>query len=911
MMYDHKDTTRDIDTLFSLISHNSEQLAIDFIKEKGGEAWLLAALNSDRNNGISSGSLERRKSTFGSNMQGGHYGSHYNKSILHTLTESKYFLSILFLAGLQTAFRHDHLDATKEGLYTILLVVAYLCVCHMTNFTRARQKEKVSKSIDGMIQYNVMRDGRLTELAQREILIGDILHLEANRPTPVDGLVLPDPSPNPPNPQLLRASCSLSTPCTILSCRIPTQPSSNAEILSAFSQRNTYIYSIPIFISYTIYTMFDIYTNHTYINILSYTLSCASFLFILSFNPHSLLESVLSHSSYSMMRYNVVPRSESRLLVSSHTDTVLLSLRDTGRIGMRIHHIHTHGSNRDEEYTVPSPCNDGGVSEVASIVMSYTIDPNYEPATLGFAPSSPADHTLIHDQVDEEGMDRCLLIQHRGDVYVVRISYDATDLVDKCKYGVQRGKGAVVLDGAFRREHAQYAQENMYRFILVAYSMKKLEGSPEDARLLDTRQMREMCHVASISYEVLAENRVKRTIEKLRLAQIQTVLVMRHNVYLSKCIAHSFGVIESQFDGDMRDRGIDCVISQDRVISSDVRVISRSTDGDVCRVIRESSDRCIMYVSDQGVSNDVYKISDVCVGFCQDREVNNQGYLDDSHMLVFDRDLDSVLVCVRYGRHTVESLRRALQYNMTTTITVSACMLVSSWYSEVCILSHEQLIWIGIVTLGLSVAGIRFDVPDRAMMLEKPEKKGSSLISSKMVKHVVGQVVMQTGLVLYFLLKGPSFLPDEVTPVGTRVVVDQLGGKWVRPGQHMGNQQDEAIKGSRKIEPTVHFTYIFGLILWMNMLNFINCRTVSDKWDTFSKLLKTEALLICFMIFFLGNLGVLAYGGAMLRTTGLGLKGHLIALGYSTGSLFMCSVLKLVGLDKHTESEVDDDKKER
>lgn len=153
------------------------------------------------------------------------------------------------------------------------------------------------------------------------------------------------------------------------------------------------------------------------------------------------------------------------------------------------------------------------------------------------------------------------------------------------------------------------------------------------------------------------------------------------------------------------------------------------------------------------------------------------------------------------------------------------------------------------------------------------------------MKHIIGQAVYQTIIMLVFYFAGFNFLPEEIDA---------------------GQQQDESqmVVSGLEIQgydiastgPSRHFTYNFNVFVMLQIFNFLNARKLQDEFNVFEGMEFTSFFSVIVLSIFVLQAFILTFGDIAFRCAkwGLGIKGWLITIAFGSFSLVVSMLLKLI-----------------
>lgn len=159
----------------------------------GGVEGVATALGTNPEYGINGDAedVSRRSQLFGTNT----YHKPPPKGLLHFVLEAFKDTTILILlvcAALSLGFgikEHGAEEGWYEGGSIFVAVVLVIVVSAFSNFTQARQFDKLSK-ISNNIKVEVVRKARRLQISIFDLVVGDIVFLKIGDQIPADGLFL-------------------------------------------------------------------------------------------------------------------------------------------------------------------------------------------------------------------------------------------------------------------------------------------------------------------------------------------------------------------------------------------------------------------------------------------------------------------------------------------------------------------------------------------------------------------------------------------------------------------------------------------------------------------------------------------------------------------------------------------------
>ena len=158
----------------------------------------------------------------------------------------------------------------------------------------------------------------------------------------------------------------------------------------------------------------------------------------------------------------------------------------------------------------------------------------------------------------------------------------------------------------------------------------------------------------------------------------------------------------------------------------------------------------------------------------------------------------------------------------------------------------------------LASLALSTEPPDDKILERPPNKRDEYILSSKMIKHILGQALYQYIIVMFVVFTGDLWIPeyglDELDDKGRSVRYNTPNGTYslftnassyllpdtVRSGRMkipLTNEPDYKLHMA-DYGPTRHYTFLFTTFVFMQIFNFFNSRHIRDEFNIFASLLK-------------------------------------------------------------------------
>lgn len=223
-----------------------------------------------------------------------------------------------------------------------------------------------------------------------------------------------------------------------------------------------------------------------------------------------------------------------------------------------------------------------------------------------------------------------------------------------------------------------------------------------------------------------------------------------------------------------------------------------------------------------------------------------------SAIILMDDNFASIVKALRWGRAVNDAVKRFLQFQLTVNVTAVLLTFVSAVSSsdESSVLTAVQLLWVNLIMDTLAALALATDPPHPTVLDRKPERKGSSIISTTMWKMIIGQAAYQ--LAITFML--------------------YFGGKKILPSSDQDADDDQVQ------------TLVFNTFVWMQVFNQWNNRRLDNHFNIFEGITQNYFFLAISLIMMGGQVLIIMVGGVAFNIADAGqsgvMWGYAIAFGF-------------------------------
>ena len=345
----------------------------------------------------------------------------------------------------------------------------------------------------------------------------------------------------------------------------------------------------------------------------------------------------------------------------------------------------------------------------------------------------------------------------------------------------------------------------------------------------------------------------KEVLENLEAAGIQTIMITGDDKLTSETIAKELGMIKRNSKIITHDELVN--LSDDYIKENyrQIKVISRALPSDKARIakILESMNLVVGMTGD-GI-NDAPALKCANVGFAigSGSDVAKEA----SDIVILDDNIKSIENAVLYGKTIFKSIRKFIIFQLTMNFSALALSIVGPLIGITSPVTIMQMLWINMIMDTLAGLAFAKEAPLKRYMKEKTIKKDEKILNKYMINSIV-VIGLYISLLLILFLKVPIF------------------------------------KTIFRTEEKYHLTAFFSIFIFISIFNAFNTRTPNN--NIFYSILKNKTFLCIMGFIFLAQIYLIYYGGSLFRTYGLNIKELIYVLLISISVIPVDIIRKLI-----------------
>lgn len=417
--------------------------------------------------------------------------------------------------------------------------------------------------------------------------------------------------------------------------------------------------------------------------------------------------------------------------------------------------------------------------------------------------------------------------------YMATIARTAAGRVLMVKGAPEIVSGFCDIDDAERKEitNKLHGYQNQAMRTL-AFACKKLtDGEQPDTAKLSAADHLTLQGIAAISDPIRSD--VPGAVQECISAGINVKIVTGDTSATAIEIARQIGIWDAQTPAEAQITGPDFAALSDEEAFKRVlvlRVMSRARPSDKQRLVNLLQKHgAVVAVTGDG-TNDAPALNHAHVGLSLGSGTSVAKEASD--MTLIDDSFRSIVNAVMWGRSLYKNIQRFLFFQLVVNVTALLLVLGGSLIGTEMPLTVTQILWVNLIMDTFAALALASLPPEAEVMKEKPRNRTDFIISKGMMRGII--LIGVTFFITLFIMLLHCFRSD--------------GGMQVH-------------------ELSLFFTAFVMLQFW----NLFNAKTLGSNHSALHGFTKDKGLLFVLLIVLVGQWIIVTFGGRMFRTDPLSL----------------------------------------
>ncbi len=254
---------------------------------------------------------------------------------------------------------------------------------------------------------------------------------------------------------------------------------------------------------------------------------------------------------------------------------------------------------------------------------------------------------------------------------------------------------------------------------------------------------------------------VEGAVATCKKAGMTAIMITGDHLDTAVAIATQIGIYRK---GDKAITGADLDKLTDEEFLRDLRsykVFARVSPENKVRIVNAyKTFNIIVAMTGDGV-NDApsIKTADIGIGMGITGTDVSKGAAD---IVLADDNFATIIAAVEEGRKVYSNIKKAVQYLLSANIAEVLCLFITTIFLRVDFLSAVMILWINLVTDSLPALALGCEKVEKDIMNDPPRKANSSLFAGHTGKNILIQGIAQTILTMLSFIIGGYILSDGV-----------------------------------------------------------------------------------------------------------------------------------------------------
>ncbi len=270
-----------------------------------------------------------------------------------------------------------------------------------------------------------------------------------------------------------------------------------------------------------------------------------------------------------------------------------------------------------------------------------------------------------------------------------------------------------------------------------------------------------------------------------------------------------------------------------------LRILARAVPSDKLRLVKllQAKGSTVAVTGDG--TNDAPALRHADVGLAMGRSGTDVAR-EAADLILVDDSFASVVRAIRWGRTIHRNIQRFLQFQLTVSLVALVIAFVAGLTGFGTPLGVIQLLWVNLIMDTLAALALAIDPPEEVLS-GAPQGRSAPLITNAMWTRIVcfGAVMV----------------------VGLLAVL------------YLGERDDSA----------AHATLVFNCFVWLQLGNLVNSRATALSESPFRGLWRSRPFLAVFALIVVVQVLIVELGGSFFHTVPLSLGGWLLSLTFGVG----------------------------
>ncbi len=347
----------------------------------------------------------------------------------------------------------------------------------------------------------------------------------------------------------------------------------------------------------------------------------------------------------------------------------------------------------------------------------------------------------------------CLLKEENSgrNIYVVGAPEQT---LRRCTYIMKNGRKTALIDEDKEKIEEKIEQLTSKAMRVLAAAYREVDSEYTN---IEENKIGELVFVGLVGMMDPPRPEVKLAIEKAKKAGIRVIMATGDHGNTAKAIAIEIGLIDENEKVFTEDDLIKMNDSEFRKAVATASVFARLTPKmkmKIAKVLQDAGK--VVAMTGDGV-NDAAALKQADIGIAMNLTGTDVAR-EASKMILADDNFASIISAVEEGRIVFKNTRRASFFMYTTSFAQYVTIVASLGIGMPLPLLPTQILWLNLVTAGVTNLAICVEPSHHNILEDKPRKKDDNIINREIIPFIV---IMCVSIALPSLILFDYYLPDE------------------------------------------------------------------------------------------------------------------------------------------------------
>lgn len=255
-----------------------------------------------------------------------------------------------------------------------------------------------------------------------------------------------------------------------------------------------------------------------------------------------------------------------------------------------------------------------------------------------------------------------------------------------------------------------------------------------------------------------------------------------------------------------------------------------------------------------------------------------------SDITIMDNSFASITRAVMWGRSLYQNIQRFILFQLTVNVVACLIVLVGAFTGQQSPLTVTQMLWVNLIMDAFAALSLASLPPNEAVMRDKPRKMSDFIINSAMKRFIL----IVSGLLFVVLFGFMQYLRHtHDIPLRDFSVSEYFANFFNFSG----------VSDMTDYDLTVFFTFFVLLQFW----NIFNAKSFESLYSGFARVLESKTFFLTALVIIVGQVLIVNLGGEMFNVVPLRFEDWLILIIVSSAVVWVGEIWHFV--QRHSEGQ--------